>query len=55
MPLRSPALVAVIALCALVTLLLGIVPGPFLGMAERSLAASRLLQEPAATATQLVP
>jgi NADH-quinone oxidoreductase subunit N len=52
--LRSPALVAVIALCALLTVLLGVVPGPFLKMAERSLASSRLLQEPAA-ATQLVP
>ena len=53
--LRSPALVAVIALCALLTLLLGVVPGPFLDMADRSLAASQLLQEPAAATTQLVP
>jgi NADH-quinone oxidoreductase subunit N len=53
--LRSPALVAVIALCALLTVLLGVVPGPFLDLADRSLASSRLLQEPAATATQLVP
>ncbi|MFL6200568.1 MAG: NADH-quinone oxidoreductase subunit N [Thermoanaerobaculia bacterium] len=54
--LRSPALVAVIAFCALLTVLLGVVPQPFLKMAERSLAASHLLQEPAAAATtQLVP
>jgi NADH-quinone oxidoreductase subunit N len=52
--LRSPALVAVIALCALLTVLLGVVPQPFLKMAEWSLASSRLLQEPA-EATQLVP
>ncbi len=53
--LRSPALVAVIAFCALLTLLLGVVPGPFLDFADRSLDASRLLQEPAAAATQLGP
>jgi NADH-quinone oxidoreductase subunit N len=53
--LGSPALVAVIAICALLTVLLGVVPQPFLKMAERSLASSRLLQDPAATATQLVP
>ncbi len=55
--LKSPALVAVIAFCALLTVLLGVVPGPFLDFAERSLASSRLLQvqEPAAAATQLVP
>jgi NADH-quinone oxidoreductase subunit N len=53
--LRSPALVAVIAFCALLTVLLGVVPAPFLDMAERSLASSGLLKEPAATATQLVP
>jgi hypothetical protein len=47
--------VAVIAFCALLTLILGIVPGPFLDMAERSLAASRLLQEPVEPAAQLVP
>lgn len=51
--LRSPALVAVIAFCALVTVLLGVVPGPFLDLADRSLDASRLLQAP--TTTQLVP
>lgn len=43
-PLRAPALVAVIALCALLTLLLGVVPGPFLDLADRSLGASQLIQ-----------
>lgn len=51
--LRSPALVAVIAVCALLTLLLGIVPGPFLDMADRSLEASRLLQATPEATTQL--
>lgn len=54
-PLRSPALVAVIAVCALLTLLLGIVPGPFLDMANESLEASRLLQATPEATTQLTP
>lgn len=33
-PLRAPALVAVIAFCALATLLLGIIPGPFVELAQ---------------------
>lgn len=52
-PLRSPALVAVIAVCALLTLLLGIVPGPFLDLAEKSLEASQLLQAAQPVTTQL--
>jgi NADH-quinone oxidoreductase subunit N len=36
-PLRSPALVGAIAFCALATLLLGIVPGPFIELARASL------------------
>ena len=52
-PLRSPALVAVIAVCALLTLLLGIVPEPFLNMAEKSLEASQLLQATQPVTTQL--
>jgi NADH-quinone oxidoreductase subunit N len=35
-PLRSPAVVAAIAICALATLILGIVPGPFIDLAQRS-------------------
>lgn len=50
-PLRAPALVAVIAFCALATLLLGIVPGPFLGLAEDSVPASRLLRAAPAVAS----
>jgi NADH-quinone oxidoreductase subunit N len=53
--LRSPALVAVIALCALLTLLLGIVPGPFLDLADRSVSASQLLQATPEATTQLGP
>ncbi len=43
-PLRSRALVAVIAFCALATLVLGILPGPFIKFAQRSVEASALLQ-----------
>jgi NADH-quinone oxidoreductase subunit N len=43
-PLRSRALVAVIAFCALATLVLGILPGPFISFAQRSVDASTLLQ-----------
>jgi NADH-quinone oxidoreductase subunit N len=43
-PLRSRALVAVIAFCALATLVLGILPGPFISFAQRSVDASSLLQ-----------
>jgi hypothetical protein len=49
--LRSPALVGVIAFCALATLLLGILPGPFLGLAEDSLPGSGLLVSPPAVAS----
>ncbi|HET9225361.1 MAG TPA: NADH-quinone oxidoreductase subunit N [Thermoanaerobaculia bacterium] len=52
-PLRSPALVAVIAFCALLTLLLGIVPGPFLDRVGKSLEASQLLQATQPITTQL--
>jgi NADH-quinone oxidoreductase subunit N len=45
-PLRAPALVGVIAFCALATLVLGLVPGPFIALAERSVAASQLLRLP---------
>lgn len=45
-PLRSPALVGVIAFCALLTVLLGVVPGPFIDLAESSLRGSGLLQQP---------
>lgn len=37
MPVRSPALVTAIAVCAVATLALGIVPGPFIDFAKRSL------------------
>jgi NADH-quinone oxidoreductase subunit N len=43
-PLQGRALVAVIAFCALATLVLGILPGPFISFAERSVDASNLLQ-----------
>jgi NADH:ubiquinone oxidoreductase subunit 2 (subunit N) len=43
-PLRAPALVGVIAFCALATLVLGLVPGPFITLAERSVDTSQLLQ-----------
>ena len=36
-PLRSPALVTAIAFCAIATLALGIIPGPFIEFAKRSL------------------
>ncbi|MFP5284688.1 MAG: NADH-quinone oxidoreductase subunit N, partial [Thermoanaerobaculia bacterium] len=36
-PLRAPALVGAVAFCALATLLLGIVPGPFIELAKHSL------------------
>lgn len=36
-PLRAPALVGTIAFCALATLLLGILPGPFIELARSSL------------------
>jgi NADH:ubiquinone oxidoreductase subunit 2 (subunit N) len=36
-PLQAPALVGAIALCALVTLVLGIFPGPFIDLAKQSL------------------
>jgi NADH-quinone oxidoreductase subunit N len=36
-PLRAPALVGAIAFCALATLLLGLVPGPFIEFAKSSL------------------
>jgi hypothetical protein len=36
-PLRSPALVGAIAFCALATLVLGIVPEPFIELAKRSM------------------
>jgi NADH-quinone oxidoreductase subunit N len=36
-PLQAPAIVGAIALCAFVTLALGIVPGPFIDFAKRSL------------------
>jgi NADH-quinone oxidoreductase subunit N len=36
-PVRSPALVTAIAFCALATLALGLVPGPFIEFAKRSL------------------
>jgi NADH-quinone oxidoreductase subunit N len=36
-PLAAPALVGVIAFCALATLLLGILPGPFIELAKSSL------------------
>jgi NADH-quinone oxidoreductase subunit N len=42
-PLRGRALVAVIAFCALATLVLGILPGPFITFAERSVDTSNLL------------
>ncbi len=42
-PLQARALVAVIAFCALATLVLGIMPGPFINFAERSVDATHLL------------
>jgi hypothetical protein len=36
-PLRSPALVGVIAACALVTLALGILPGPVVDLAKSAI------------------
>ena len=36
-PLKAPALVGAIAFCALATLLLGIIPGPFIELAKRSM------------------
>ncbi len=45
-PLQSPALVGVIAFCALATVLLGVLPGPFIAFAERSLQATQLLRLP---------
>ncbi|HEX9942351.1 MAG TPA: NADH-quinone oxidoreductase subunit N [Thermoanaerobaculia bacterium] len=36
-PLRAPALVGAIAFCAIATLALGIIPGPFIEFAKRSL------------------
>ena len=36
-PLRAPALVGAIAFCAFATLALGLIPGPFIEMAKRSL------------------
>jgi NADH-quinone oxidoreductase subunit N len=43
-PLQARALVAVIAFCALATLVLGIMPGPFISFAERSVDATQLIQ-----------
>jgi NADH-quinone oxidoreductase subunit N len=45
-PLRAPALVGVIAFCALATLLLGVMPGPFIALAQRSVDATQLLRLP---------
>lgn len=42
-PLQARALVAVIAFCALATLVLGIMPGPFISFAEQSVDATQLL------------
>jgi NADH-quinone oxidoreductase subunit N len=42
-PLQGRTLVAVIAFCALATLVLGILPGPFIAFAERSVDATQLL------------
>ena len=36
-PLKAPALVGAIAFCALATLILGIIPGPFIEFAKRSM------------------
>src|SRR4029079_7289222 len=36
-PLRAPALVGVVGFCALATLALGILPGPFIELAKQSL------------------
>jgi hypothetical protein len=36
-PLRAPALVGAIAFCALATLVMGILPGPFIELAKSSL------------------
>jgi NADH:ubiquinone oxidoreductase subunit 2 (subunit N) len=36
-PLRAPALVGAIAFCALATLALGIIPGPFIDLAKSSM------------------
>jgi NADH-quinone oxidoreductase subunit N len=36
-PLHAPALVVAIAICAIATLALGIVPGPFIDLAKRSM------------------
>jgi NADH-quinone oxidoreductase subunit N len=43
-PLRARALVAAIAFCALATLVLGILPGPFISFAQWSMDSSQLLQ-----------
>ena len=42
-PLQARALVAVIAFCALATLVLGLLPGPFINFAQRSVDTTELL------------
>ncbi len=43
-PLQARALVAIITICALATLVLGILPGPFIAFAQQSIDATHLLQ-----------